>query len=77
MYQTVYAAYMGFFISIHVSAAKPAFSIVSNTDFILGFVFSFCIVPLPFIKAVGDYQTAFVYRIFEGGFFFYCFNSSI
>ncbi len=25
MYQTVYAAYMGFFISIHVSAAKPAF----------------------------------------------------
>ena len=30
MYQTVYAAYMGFFISIHVSAAKPAFSIVSG-----------------------------------------------
>ena len=26
----VYAAYMGFFISIHVSAAKPAFSIVSG-----------------------------------------------
>lgn len=30
MYQTVYAAYMGFFISIRVSAAKPAFSIVSG-----------------------------------------------
>ena len=30
MYQTGYAAYMGFFISIHVSAAKPAFSIVSG-----------------------------------------------
>ncbi len=30
MYQTVYAAYMGFFISIHASAAKPAFSIVSG-----------------------------------------------
>jgi len=30
MYQTVYAAYMGFFISIHVSAAKLAFSIVSG-----------------------------------------------